>query len=339
MLGLLILIKEVKLLNKYFQPLVSVIIPVYNSESTIEKCINSLLKQIYDNFEIIVINDGSRDNSLKKLNELSKRDNRIKIINQSNSGRSVARNKGIDISSGEYITFLDSDDYVGSKYLLYLVKGIACGADISMVNAVCVDSTGIVINNKKNYSNSFSIMDAQDAIKAVLYQKPDNTVWGKMFRKDLFDVAKFPKGKIYEDLYITFLLMCMVSKISFQDTPEYFYSQREDNTINGKFSKKKMDILTMGEQARLIIMDKYPELECEVACRLFAAYSNVWMQVSKKKYIDEYNLLWSKIKKYRLKLLFSKIGNKKVFFGVYASLFGEHFYRFIYKKLKGVLFN
>lgn len=321
-------------MEKKHHPLVSVIVPFYNRESQVNRCLQSLLNQEYSDFEVLAIDDGSTDNTFNKLMEFSFKDKRIKCKKQSNMGRSVARNNGIKMSTGELITFVDSDDFVSSKYLTHLVDGIKSGVDISMVNMAMVDSSGKLMSSMNNYSNSFSVMSPKEGITKVLCQNPDSAVWGKIFKKRLFDNVEFPEGKIYEDLYTTFALMCQSSGISFFDVPDYFYVQNDNGTIKGEFSPKKLDVISMGEKARTVILKKYPDLEFDISCRLFAAYSNVWMQISRKEYRDEYELLWKEIKKYRSKILFKNINNNNVKYGVIISLFGRRFFKIIYQIIK-----
>ncbi len=115
------------------KPLISIIVPVFNSEKYISRCINSILEQTYGNFELIIINDGSKDKSLKICEEYQKKDRRIKVFNQENKGQAFARNVGLDNAKGEYISFIDSDDYVHSRFLEYLYNAlISSDSDISM---------------------------------------------------------------------------------------------------------------------------------------------------------------------------------------------------------------
>ncbi|ATO45700.1 hypothetical protein C5L30_001300 [Companilactobacillus farciminis] len=318
-------------MNNSKDPLVSIIVPSYNSEEYISKCIDSLLKQSFTNFEIIAIDDGSQDDTFNKLKNYSKKDSRIKCVREKNSGRSVARNNGLSKSSGKYVTFVDSDDYVSSEYLAHLIDGITSNTEIAMIDIIPVNDEGMILNNRKHYASNISISRCKESIRRVLHQKPDNEICGKLFKRELFENLEFPIGKIYEDLYMTFALMCKAKKISFVDSPDYFYVQRSNNTMNSDFNKKNMDILEMGEKARKTILCKYPELENDVSSKLFAAYSNVWMKINKDKYEREYGLLWSEIKKNRSKILFTKIENRNVLFGVYASLLGTDIYRNIYK--------
>lgn len=315
-------------------PTISIIIPFYNSESYVTKCLDSLLSQSFVDFEIIAIDDGSEDNTFLQLKEYSNKDDRIICIGQKNQGRSAARNAGLKKAVGKYITFVDSDDFVSSTYLQNLIDGINYGVDIAMVDILTVDVEGMPLKKRNMYSNSVAVVGNKDSIQRVLHQKPANEICGKLFTKELFENLEFPVGKIYEDLYMTFALMCNAKKVAFIDSPDYFYVQRNDNTMNSEFTPKNIDILEMGEKARRTILNVYPDLEKDISSRLFAAYSNVWMKVKKRKNKKEYQLLWSEIKKTRSEIIFTKINNKNVFFGVYASLLGTRVYRYIYKLVR-----
>lgn len=315
-------------------PTISIIIPFYNSESYVTKCLDSLLSQSFVDFEIIAIDDGSEDNTFLKLKEYSNKDDRIICIIQKNQGRSAARNAGLKKAVGKYITFVDSDDFVSSTYLQNLIDGINYGVDIAMVDILTVDVEGMPLKKRNMYSNSVTVVGNKDSIQRVLHQKPGNEICGKLFKKELFEKLEFPVGKIYEDLYMTFALMCNAKEVAFIDSPDYFYVQRNDNTMNSEFTPKNIDILEMGEKAKRTILNEYPELEKDISSRLFAAYSNVWMKVKKRRNKKEYQLLWSEIKKIRSEIIFTKINNKNVFFGVYASLLGTRVYRYIYKLVR-----
>ncbi|WP_426355796.1 glycosyltransferase [Latilactobacillus sakei] len=315
--------------------LISIVIPCYNVEKYIEKCIYSIIGQDYNNFEIILVDDGSTDETLELITKLSYLDDRIKVIHQDNKGRSIARNKGIALSKGEYITFVDSDDYVAPTYLSDLMFGINKGADISMVNKILVQEGGGNKNSKINRSGDYHIYNTRDGIKAVLLQKPDNEIWGKIYRSELLTSESFPRGKIFEDLFATLYIMSKAKTIIHYEVEDYYYVQREDNTINSKFTKNKMDILDMGKKISTYIIQIYPDLKVPMMSKLFSAYTNVWMQIDKNKYKDEYNVLWKEIKKVRSRMLFKKLESVKLYGGVILSFFGDTVYRYCYSKIRG----
>lgn len=310
--------------------LVSIIVPCYNSERYIDRCIKSIISQKYKNFEVLIINDGSSDNSLQKLEHWEHLDSRIHVINQSNKGRSSARNVGLNESKGKYVTFIDSDDFVSSNYLLDLLRGLSHGEDVSMVGLTLMDSHGECIKGDRRRNRKLEIDNNKVALKKVLNQRPDVEVCGKMFLKSLFSNIKFPEGLIYEDFLVCINAICLSDTVSYIDAPDYFYIQRNDNTINRSFDLKKMDIIKIGHEVERIVCNTFPDLSVLVKSRLFAAYSNVWLQIGDDNFKESSDILWKEIIDCRNLILLKKITNKKVLIGTYLSLLGRKNYKLLY---------
>ena len=194
---------------------VSVIIPVYKVEKYLEKCIDSVINQSYSNLEIILVDDGSPDNCGKICDKYAKKDNRIRVIHKTNGGLSDARNNGIKIATGNYIAFIDSDDYVTEDYIEYLLKLIIDNnSDISIVMPYEVDENYIVkkiFKREKIYN-----YNSNDALKTMLYQKKfETSAWGKLFKKNVVNGIYFPTGKIYEDIGTIYKYILRAKKITF----------------------------------------------------------------------------------------------------------------------------
>jgi len=310
---------------------ISIIVPFYNSSGYLDRCLKSLVTQTYSEFEIICVDDGSTDGTLSLLKVWEKKDKRIIVRTQKNSGLSAARNLGIKLSTGDFITFVDSDDYVAVKYLEHLVAGISIGADISMVNKLLVFD-GIVKKGGGNPHDEIRLMDTKAGIISVLAQFPDHEAWGKLFRKTLFDNTLFVEGKLFEDLGTVYGLLCKASKIAFYNRFDYFYVQRKDSIMNRSFDVKKMDVIEMGHRMAGVVLNKFPELVPFVMGRLFAAYSNVWLNIDPKDTLNRHHreTLWSNIVKCRSSMKITKINNKKVLFGYLISMFGQSTFRWIY---------
>jgi glycosyltransferase involved in cell wall biosynthesis len=150
--------------------LISIVVPVYNVESYLEKCIDSILNQSYSNFELILVNDGSTDNSGKICSDFEKKDSRIKVINKDNGGLSDARNHGIDIASGRYITFIDSDDFVEVDYIFYLYNLLKkYGTKISICAYNILLENGEKINLGKGFEET--LMSKEDSFKRMLNEE------------------------------------------------------------------------------------------------------------------------------------------------------------------------
>lgn len=222
-------------------PLISIIIPIYNVEKYLEPCINSVINQTYTNLEIILVNDGSTDHSSYIINKYIKKDSRIKVINKNNGGLSDARNAGIDIATGEYIGFIDSDDLITNNYFETLYGLLNnYGADISICNFTPFN------DNKKNFNNSpLDVQLIEYTNIQALEQYFDEyyiqmvVAWGKLYKKDFFKNIRFPIGKMREDEFTTYKLLYKANKIVFTTECLYYYLQREDSIMGPSFSLKR----------------------------------------------------------------------------------------------------
>ena len=233
--------------------LISIIIPVYKVEKYLEKCIQSLINQTYENLQIILVDDGSPDNCGKICDEYAKKDHRIEVIHKSNGGLSDARNKGLEIAKGEYIGFIDSDDYIESdmyEVLYNLLKQY--NADVSICNFYTVSQGKIAIKNAENGIKEYNRIEI---LKEVLL---DNNIqsyaWNKLYKKELFDEIKYPVGKKYEDIGTTFYLLEKCNKVVVTGKPEYYYINRQDSIVNNVTETTITDYIEL-------IMQRYDYIE------------------------------------------------------------------------------
>lgn len=215
--------------------LISVIVPVYNVERYLERCLNSILKQTYTRFELLLINDGSTDNSAQICEDYAKKDSRIRVIHQENAGPSAARNKGIELSRGDYITFIDSDDFVEDYYLQNLYTAlIKNDADISVCNFNSFNeerqSFLFSITSDKYFEKVYEVEEwlnqentAQNNLYLVFTFSPL-----KLFKKELFSGIYFPNGRLREDDATIYKLYLKANKIAFINQGSYYYSQRRE---------------------------------------------------------------------------------------------------------------
>ena len=211
--------------------LISIIIPVYKVEKYLEKCIQSVINQTYENLQIILVDDGSPDNCGKICDEYAKKDHRIEVIHKSNGGLSDARNKGLEIAKGEYIGFVDSDDYIEAdmyEVLYNLLKQY--NADVSICNFYTVSQGKISIKNADNGINEYNRIEI---LKEILLDKNiQSYAWNKLYKKELFDEIKYPIGKKYEDIGTTFYLLEKCNKVVVTGKSEYYYINRQDSIVN-----------------------------------------------------------------------------------------------------------
>ena len=212
---------------------ISIIVPVYNVEKYLKECIESILSQTYKNIEIILIDDGSTDNSGKICDEYLKKDSRVKVIHKENGGLSDARNTGIEIASGKYIGFVDSDDYIAKDMYDFLYQNIKReNAEISGCNRFLVYENKIEIYGKKE---CYEVMDSQRAIEMLCtIGYIGVSAYTKLYEAKLFKDIRYPKGKINEDMYTTYKLFDKANRIVYDATPKYYYRQRSGSITNSK---------------------------------------------------------------------------------------------------------
>lgn len=216
---------------------ISIIVPIYNVEKYVEKCVDSILKQTYINFELILVDDGSTDMSGKICDKFKKEDDRIKVIHKKNGGLSSARNEGVKLATGKYIGFIDSDDYIDkTMYEKMFNKAIEDDSDI-----VICDMTYNL--NGKDISTTifedFGVLNREDTI--LKYLENDyfrSHAQNKLYKRELFEYVSFPEGKLYEDVATFYKLIHNCNKISFVNEKLYYYNQSNYNSI----TKKKFNI-------------------------------------------------------------------------------------------------
>lgn len=240
-------------------PLISIIVPVYNVEPYISKCLDSIEAQTYSNLEIILIDDGSTDNSGKLCDEFAAKNSNTKAIHQKNQGLSVARNAGLKATKGDFVTFVDSDDTVSPDYIEYLYKlTVKSHTQLSITAAKEIFPDGHSINRGAGYHSA--VYDAAECLDHMLSEDGFNvTAWGKLYARELFKGVKFPTGALHEDLATTYQTILKCDSIAYGSEPKYQYYQRPNSIANSKFSDKKLDITTFTDQMCDAISKKFPE--------------------------------------------------------------------------------
>ena len=215
--------------------LVSVIVPVYNTENKLKKCINSVTNSSYTNLEIIIVDDGSEEKTALLCNQLKQQDKRIKVIHQKNKGVSCARNKGIDIAKGEYITFVDADDYIDEKMIKVLLTNLRkYDADISMCKY------NEIYRDKKICINKVSeIIKIQEVPNVLIdfFEKNEIgwNVWGKMYKREIVGTTRFLEGKrTAEDMYFLYQVLKKTKRLVIKENALYNYVKWDTSTMNSK---------------------------------------------------------------------------------------------------------
>lgn len=249
--------------------LITVVIPVYNVEAFLEKCLDSVIQQTYKNLEIILVDDGSTDCSGKMCDEYAEKDSRIKVVHQKNKGLSGARNAGIEISKGEYITFIDSDDFVSEEFISYLYNlAVRKYADVSICSSIKFyeeNETGLghtVVEER--------VYNAQQALEDMLYRKNVTAyACGKLYRTTLFNEIRYPEKQLFEDLNTTYKIFDLAKVITWSSKKLYYYRQRNNSIVNSKFNKKKLSVIKAGLEIKDFVEKKYPEIYNAAVSKVF----------------------------------------------------------------------
>jgi len=303
-------------------PLISIVVPIYNVEDYLGRCVNSIISQTYKNLEILLVDDGSPDGCGRICDEYMRIDSRVKVIHKNNGGLSDARNVAIDIASGDYILCVDSDDYVHHAMVetLYLsLKKYKC--DISIASHLDVtDQYKSDLSSKKE--NQTKVFNTQSGLETMLYQKGITTsAWGKLYKAELFTDVRYPKGKLCEDLDTTYRLFAKSKKIVLNSAKLYFYLQRNNSIIKSSFKPARMDALKFAEDQLVFIETRFPAIRKAACNRLFmeAIFIILTMQ---KAAIAEHSTSWRKcvdiIKKYQKTVLCDT--KSRTIYRLYAAL-------------------
>lgn len=250
--------------------LISVIVPIYKVEKYLRKCIESILSQTYTNLEIILVDDGSPDKCGEICDEYEKKDSRIKVIHKKNGGLSDARNAGLDIMAGNYVAFVDSDDWIEPQmYEHLLAKLHYFHADISIGGVSCdLDDNGI-INTEKIVSYDSAPFSEGNVETMHRFFTTSWAAWDKLYKADLFRDIRYPVGEINEDEAIVLQLLSKCSRVCYSGEIFYHYMKRPGSgsiTVSD-FSVKKLDWQKHCADNLKFIQENDPELEADAAAR------------------------------------------------------------------------
>ncbi len=318
------------------EPLISVIVPVYNVEKYIAACVDSILAQTYTNLEILLVDDGSTDSSGALCDEYARRDVRVRVIHQENGGLSDARNTGMQSAQGTYFAFVDSDDFIAGDYIAYLYGMIekhhaqiaVCG--YQKVYPGDENSCYGTQTDKHNSVNSEKVYRTEEGLRQLLYQRGMITsAWGRLFDASLFiqaDAIQFPVGKLHEDVAVMYKLFGAADTIVCGDEAKYYYLQRADSIVNQQFDRRRMEYIAFTGECIQFMEEFYPNLRKAAVSRHFSACFELLSCIeNNNSYRIEYEQLVNEIKKYRHIVLWdadARLKNRLAAAGSYISVTG-----------------
>lgn len=246
------------------RPLISVIVPVYKVEDYLERCVSSIRNQTYDNLEIILVDDGSPDRSGELCDALAQKDSRIRVIHKENGGQSSARNRGLDEMRGEYVAFVDSDDWIEANMYENLYKAIC---DNNAQIAGCgmqenyPDGTVRYFNPTYPEDSMLQVYDTIGALRINLQNtKLTFSPCDKLYHKSIFANIRMTEGAVFEDMEIAPKCLELAKTVTYDPYPYYHYMMTPDSTLRGNYNPKLMRSADIAKDKALYYREKYPEL-------------------------------------------------------------------------------
>lgn len=281
--------------------MISVVVPVYNVECYLEKCIQSILAQTYEDFELFLIDDGSTDASSVICDKLAREDHRIHVIHQKNQGVSFARNNGLECATRKYVTFIDPDDYIDRNYFFNMLSSIEReNTDVVVSDVVLVNEDGRVVNSYIPDLTNETL--SEELLITSLYERElIPTVWGKLFKRSIWKNVRFPVGYVlFEDVWTLYRVLCGAGRISICHEARYYFCLRQGSAERSAFNSGKTKALDLCED---MMEDARQKRSCELYQAIIAKFTSLsfhlLLKLKKREHEEIYDRCLSNIKQYR----------------------------------------
>ena len=271
--------------------MISVLVPVYNVEKYLRRCLDSILRQTCTDYEIVLVDDGSTDRSGSLCDAYAAEYDCIRVIHQQNAGLAQVRNVSLAAARGEYITFVDSDDAIEPTYLEVLLRDLLeTGSEVSICSWSEVSDGGVRSElGWDQKEKGLQVWETQQAVKTLLYQKGiDNNTWGKLYTRELLQDVLFPAGKVYEDIATTYKILLKAKRVCYRPEPLYLYTSNTSGISQSAFSPRRMDLIDMAEGMYQDIESRFPDYRRAAQARLFRAYVHVYLQIPNRAEFEAY---------------------------------------------------
>lgn len=313
------------------KPLISVILPIYNVETFLPRCVESVMRQTYKNLEIILVDDGSTDGCPQLCDAYAKQDERIRVLHKANGGLSDARNQGALIATGKYITFIDSDDYVKDTYVEYLYRLIE---KYQTRMSLCTHT--VVFENGKTIrygEGGDEVLSTENCLERMLYDDVINTsAWAKLYETEMVRQFPYPVGKLFEDIATTYKFFMACGSIACGYESQYFYMLRSSSIVYQQFNPKKLELLEMTDWMADDVRKQYPQLERAVERRqLYARFSTLNQLQDVKGHKAEKKMLMDYIKRHKGCVVGNPRAPKRDKLAIAALSLGYPVYRMCWK--------
>lgn len=319
------------------EPLISIIIPIYNVEDYLERCLDSVLRQTYPMLQVILVDDGSTDNS-GEIAEKYASDHRVEIYHKSNGGLADARNFGLKKAKGTYILFVDSDDWISENFVEHLYRNLCFfHADISACVYKRTDQE--MVFNELPKKMVVEVWDAQEALRKMLRQEDgfSASACAMLYDIRLFQGIRYPKGKYVEDFGTTYKILARAERMVRSNLCLYHYYMRDESIVHQKFQPEFMVEYFFAQKIVRFIQDQYPCLIKDAISRQVGVCFHLYLLMSREQryqYVRHTQVLLHTIKKYRFFMLVDPGITRKVKAGCLLSYFGMGITEWFYQKLE-----
>lgn len=311
--------------------MISVIVPVYKVEKFLPQCVQSILAQTCSDWELILVDDGSPDRCGEICEQFARQDGRIRVLHKENGGLADARNAGTAVAQGEYITYIDSDDWVAPQLLERLLEQAKItGADVVVCDMAKTDSEEMTFENTNAGPKTFT---GPQAMETMLYQTGfDTSACGKLFHTELCKKNLFPKGRLYEDLFTIYKMLFAAQTVVYLPQVLYAYRKNPDSIMYRKFDRRNLDELDAADAIEAFVQENCPQFLPAARARKFSSYSQVlrWMKDAESDDAaikDEQYRIWAFLKEYRVRMLMDRRARTKNRIAAIASFLGMKFYQ------------
>lgn len=297
--------------------LVSCIVPIYNVKDYMRKCVESLIDQTYSNIEIILVDDGSTDGSGLICDDYAKQDNRIKVIHKENGGLSSARNAGIDISKGDFLMFIDGDDYLASEtveYLIQIQENVDVIVDLIQFRYKEVEYDELIKRDKDVHEVKLCMQTEEMFEQLYELGGVAASACTKLYRKNIFDEVRYPEGILHEDEYVITDILAKAKGVLYTDKVLYYYVKRQGSIVHASFNPKKMDVF-ISIKCRLQYLQKqeWKGLIRKEHYRYYMTLMNMYCDAYQGRYLNECCEIKSQLKNLLEETTIDVQGKMKVF--------------------------
>lgn len=297
------------------KPLITVIVPVYKVEKYLEKCVKSILNQTYENLEIILVDDGSPDNCGAMCDKFAKQDSRIRVIHKENGGLSSARNAGLDVMAGEYVGFVDSDDWIEPTMYEGLLNLISVNdAQIAVCGLQCDYEDGKIVyfNDEFPQNSQIEIFTKVDALRElILTKKITNSACDKLFCRHIFQKLRFRVGTVNEDFDLMPKCIEEAEIVAYDPNPFYHYNMIGESITRGGFKKSRFTEAEISKKNMLYYKDQYPQLySFAVAKHIEICLNLIQASAVNKAFSSERKELIKEVKSFKASVFFGLLNKR-----------------------------